>query len=238
MHYTLSCACATYKLFKAWRVNIHDHSISWQLFDSTSRVQHAHTHANIFSLLKFGCAPLPRANVCKDVDGRFSCPEGYACAAGENVTTVCKSTSLLGAVPKPAIQNVNARAVNMLSGRKNATRGNGGFCNYIYDELPSFCVCDDKQEGGTDVSSCLFLSFSHISAMYFDAPKLYPGKLECDVSFLGLDTIGVLADIEPCANPGTSPLTLTRRVRGVWWSKNIDMFEMPFFSRCDLFIPI
>jgi hypothetical protein len=63
-----------------------------------------------------------------------------------------------------------------------------GLCSYIEDYLPSFCSCTDKDLGGV---------------------------ADCQVSVLDLDTIGVKADIEPCAQPFNMDLEITEADMGI-----------------------
>lgn len=63
-----------------------------------------------------------------------------------------------------------------------------GLCDYIADYLPSFCSCEDKDLGAI---------------------------AQCDVDVLGLDTIGVKADFEPCAQPLHIDLEITESDMGI-----------------------
>ena len=58
--------------------------------------------------------------------------------------------------------------------KRVARVGATSVCAVISPDLPSFCSCDTKALGGT---------------------------LTCSVNFLDLDTIGVVVDMEPCADP-------------------------------------
>ena len=61
--------------------------------------------------------------------------------------------------------------------KRVAPVGATSVCAVISPDLPSFCSCDTKKETALG------------------------GTLTCSVNFLDLDTIGVVVDMEPCADP-------------------------------------
>jgi len=62
-------------------------------------------------------------------------------------------------------------------------------CAYIADVLPSFCTCTDTSTLGASMS--------------------------CMVDVLGIDTVGVKGDFEPCANPFYMSLDVTEETFGI-----------------------
>ena len=68
--------------------------------------------------------------------------------------------------------------------KRVARVGATSVCAVISPDLPSFCSCDTKKALGGTLKK-----------------KALGGTLTCSVNFLDLDTIGVVVDMEPCADP-------------------------------------
>jgi len=118
----------------------------------------------------------------------------FSCAVGET----CDLSAGKCVGPKNAYRrtiNLNENAVRVNSTKIAA--GDASLCSDIQDDLPSFCNCDASASG------------------------TYGAQVTCSVDILDVETIDVVADLEPCKNPMYISLKVTEEDLGFSWSDSI-----------------
>jgi hypothetical protein len=122
----------------------------------------------------FGCSPFPDAILCPG--NRYSCPAGTACSSsrwGHECVGLGNSAAV------NATLNVDSHATQASQtqiGSQLAKAQGYGICATVLPYLPSSCTCTDDPGG-------------------------YGGTIDC-TEYIVLDTIGVRADLKPCAAGG------------------------------------
>ena len=135
----------------------------------------------------------PNHNECMDTTTKSTVgPNCDAASAGgcnspppkDHAPTKCKAVVEY----KPQSRTKPFKYVRPIHKKPPGWKVGDGFCDYIWDDLPDECDCDDRDYGGI---------------------------VECDVDLMGLDTVGVKIDIEPCAEPMKFEMDITESDLGI-----------------------
>ena len=143
-------------------------------------------------------------------NGMFCCPnhfecmdattkstQGPACGCGKETFDLFGPVKICDFEPTEFVwkkENITVKSPSHLSKKlvtsevKTVTVGAESVCDIIGPDLPSACTC---------------------------APMNLGGRMTCSVSIIGLETIGVVVDMEPCAQPMNFDIEVTEGDIGI-----------------------
>lgn len=127
----------------------------------------------------------PMVNATTCDDVRYSCPPAFSCSTFNGTNDGCANQ--YGEVIMPLMENGYARSAPPSS--SSLTAPSTSLCGVISHDLPSFCSCADVANHGVNV--------------------------KCLVNLLGLDHVGLEADLLPCAQTASLELDITDTKFGI-----------------------